>query len=58
MLADPSGNVLMHVKLAALSKLSWVFTFHEEGLFDFYCTVHQPEMNGQILVLPPVPKKP
>ncbi len=27
--------------------------FHREGLFDFRCAVHQPEMNGQILVLPP-----
>jgi plastocyanin len=29
-----------------------VFTFHQSGLFNFYCTVHQPEMAGQILVLP------
>lgn len=27
--------------------------FHEEGLFRFYCTMHQPVMSGQILVLPP-----
>ena len=53
MLADPNLNVLMHVKLQPLTKNSWVFTFHREGIFQFYCAVHQPEMNGQILVLPP-----
>ena len=52
MLADPDLNVLMHVKLLPLSKNSWVFNFHKEGVFPFFCAVHQPEMNGQILVLP------
>ncbi len=52
MLADPDLNVMMHVKFQPLSKNSWVFTFHQEGVFPFYCAVHQPEMNGQILVLP------
>ena len=52
MLADPDLNVLMHVKLNPLSKNSWVFKFRKEGLFPFYCSMHQPEMNGQILVLP------
>jgi plastocyanin len=52
MLADPNLNVLMHVKLMPLSKNSWIFTFHKEGVFPFFCAVHQPEMNGQILVLP------
>jgi plastocyanin len=52
MLADPELNVMMHVKLKPLSKNSWVFNFHKQGLFPFYCSVHQPEMNGQILVLP------
>jgi plastocyanin len=52
MLADPDLNVMMHVKLKPLSKNSWVFNFHKQGLFPFYCSVHQPEMNGQILVLP------
>jgi plastocyanin len=55
MLAAPDSRVMMHVKLAPLSKESYVFTFHEEGLFNFYCGVHQPEMSGQILVLPPAP---
>lgn len=53
MLVDPDGNVLMKVALPALQKTAYVFTFHREGLFPFYCTVHQPEMSGQILVLPP-----
>jgi plastocyanin len=52
MLADPELNVMMHVKLKPRSKNSWVFNFHKQGLFPFYCSVHQPEMNGQILVLP------
>jgi plastocyanin len=52
MLADPRSNVLMSVLLPPLQQTSYVFTFHEEGLFNFYCTMHQPEMNGQILVLP------
>ncbi|HXO19501.1 MAG TPA: hypothetical protein VOA87_06205 [Thermoanaerobaculia bacterium] len=53
MLLDPRDAVLMKVKLPALAKTSFVFTFHEEGIFPFFCTVHQPEMSGQILVLPP-----
>ena len=53
MLADPRWNVLMFVDLPPLRKTSYVFTFHEEGLFPFYCTMHQPAMSGQILVLPP-----
>lgn len=53
MLAAPDSSVLMHLKLEPLTKTSYVFTFHKEGIFNFYCAVHQPEMNGQILVLPP-----
>ena len=52
MLASPELRVLMHLKLMPLTKTSYIFTFHEEGIFNFYCGVHQPEMNGQILVLP------
>jgi len=52
MLVGPDSNVLMKVLLPALRKTPYVFTFHEEGLFTFYCTMHQPEMSGQILVLP------
>ena len=53
MLVGPDSNVLMKVLLPALRKTTYVFTFHEEGLFTFYCTMHQPEMTGQILVLAP-----
>ncbi len=53
MLTDPSGSVLMKVQFPALADTSYVFTFHREGIFPFYCTMHQPAMSGQILVLPP-----
>jgi plastocyanin len=53
MLEDRPGHVLMHLRLPPLSKTSYVYTFHREGLLLFRCAVHQPEMNGQILVLPP-----
>jgi len=57
MLTAPDFTVLMHLKLTPLSKTSLIFTFHKDGIFNFYCAVHQPEMNGQILVLPPTRKK-
>ena len=53
MLLDPRNNVLMKVTFPPLKETAYVFTFHEEGLFPFYCTMHRPAMNGQILVLPP-----
>ena len=53
MIEDRPGHALMHLRLAPLSKTSYIYTFHREGLFGFRCAVHQPEMNGQILVLPP-----
>ena len=53
MLADPQSTVLMHVVLPPLKETAYVFTFHQEGLFTFYCTMHQPAMSGQLLVLPP-----
>jgi plastocyanin len=53
MIEDRSGHALMHLRMPPLSKTSYVYTFHREGLFDFRCAAHQPEMNGQILVLPP-----
>jgi len=53
MLADPHGHVVMHQLLPALRETAYVFTFHQEGLLTFYCTMHQPAMSGQILVLPP-----
>jgi plastocyanin len=57
MLIDPPRNVLMKVMLPPLQETSFVFTFHEEGLFDFVCAMHRPAMNGQILVLPPRPSE-
>jgi plastocyanin len=57
MLTAPDSTVLMHLKLEPLTKTSYVFTFHKDGIFNFYCAVHQPEMNGQILVLPPASTK-
>jgi plastocyanin len=57
MLTAPDSTVLMHLKLMPLTKTSYIFTFHKDGIFNFYCAVHQPEMNGQILVLPPVSAK-
>jgi len=53
MLADPNSAVLMNILLPPLQDTAYVFTFHKEGLFTFYCTMHQPAMSGQILVLPP-----
>jgi plastocyanin len=53
MLTDPHGTVLMKVDLPSLTDTSYVFTFHREGIFPFYCTIHQPAMSGQIIVLPP-----
>jgi plastocyanin len=52
-LMGPNKKVLMYVVLPPLSKTSFVFTFHRAGVFDFSCLQHQPEMAGQILVLPP-----
>ena len=57
MLTAPDSTVLMHLKLEPLTKTSYIFTFHKDGIFNFYCAVHQPEMNGQILVLPPAGAK-
>ncbi len=51
MLMDPHWNVMMKVMLPALKKTSYIFTFHQEGLFNFSCAMHQPAMNGQILVI-------
>ena len=53
MLVDPQMQVLMNLLLPPLEETSLVLTFHKEGLFTFYCTMHQPGMAGQILVLPP-----
>jgi len=47
---DPKNKVLLTTKLAPLSKTTFVMTFHDEGVFPFYCTMHQPAMSGQIIV--------
>ena len=52
-LMGPGDKVLMYVLLPPLKKTSYVFTFHEPGLFGFKCLRHQPEMSGQILVMRP-----
>jgi len=53
MLMDPHWSVMMKVMLPALKKTSYLFTFHQDGLFNFICAMHQPGMAGQILVIPP-----
>jgi plastocyanin len=53
MLTDPKNRVLLQTKLPPLTKTIFVMTFHDEGVFPFYCTVHQPAMSGQIIVTPP-----
>jgi plastocyanin len=53
MLTDPRNQVLLTTKLPPLTKTNFVMTFHETGLFPFYCVVHQPAMSGQILVIEP-----
>jgi plastocyanin len=53
MLLDTHNRVVTQFKLPPLSKTSRIFTFRRAGLYRFYCTVHQPEMSGQITVLEP-----
>jgi plastocyanin len=55
MLFDSNSRVLMHAALTPLEETGFVFTFHEEGLFRFACSLHPNAMFGQILVLPPTP---
>ena len=49
----PDLKILMYVKLPPLAKTSYVFTFHKEGVLEFKCLRHQPEMSGQFLVTSP-----
>jgi len=51
MLLDSHRHVVLQAKLPPLKKTSFVMTFHRTGVFDFYCTMHQPEMSGQIVVI-------
>jgi plastocyanin len=54
MLMDDRNHIVVQRKLPPLSKVTYVMTFHREGVFPFFCTMHQPEMSGQVLVLPPL----
>ncbi len=56
MLISPRSQVLMHSALPPLRETGYVFTFHEEGLYRFVCSLHPNAMFGQILVLPPATK--
>src|SRR6266576_3949559 len=49
MLIDPHSQVMMNAWLPPLKETSYVFTFHEEGLFNFVCAMHPTVMFGQIL---------
>jgi plastocyanin len=51
MLLDAQRKVVLQAKLPPLKKTSFVMTFHHAGLFDYYCTMHQPEMSGQVVVI-------
>jgi len=53
MLFSPQAHVLMNSALPPLKETAYVFTFHEEGLYNFVCSRHPNAMFGQILVLPP-----
>lgn len=53
-LVGPNKKVLVTTMLEPLEKKSMILTFHREGLYHFRCNIHQPEMGGQILVLPPL----
>jgi len=55
-LLGPKGQVLAFFKLPPLSETVYAFTFHKDGPYDFKCTIHQPGMSGQILVLPKAPE--
>jgi len=50
MLTDAKNTVILKRKFAPLSKTTFVMTFHDDGIFPFYCTMHQPAMSGQIIV--------
>lgn len=58
MITDAGGQVLLHLELPQLKKTPLTLTFHKQGLFPFYCTMHQPYMSGQIMVLAPPGEQP
>jgi plastocyanin len=54
-LSDEQNAVLMRIALPPLAETVHAYTFHRPGLYHFICTLHQPAMSGQILVLPREP---
>jgi len=56
MLFSSSSQVLMNSALPPLTETVYVFTFHQEGLYRFACSLHPKVLLGQILVLPPASK--
>ncbi len=56
MLAGPNSQILMSALLPPLKETAYIFTFHQEGLYSFACSLHPNAMFGQILVLPPAAK--
>ena len=53
MLLDDQNHVVLQTTLPALKKVTYIMTFHHDGVFPFFCKQHQPEMSGQVLVFPP-----
>jgi plastocyanin len=53
MLMSPRSQVLMHAALPPLQETAYLFTFHQEGLYSFVCSMHPNAMFARILVLPP-----
>jgi plastocyanin len=54
MLIGPGSQVLMNSQLPPLKETAYVFTFRQEGSYNFVCSFHPTVRFGQILVLPPV----
>ena len=48
-----AANILVQTHRVAVKETAYLFTFHEEGLYSFVCSLHPNVMFGQILVLPP-----
>jgi len=55
---DQNGRQLIDVIVPPMPDKTYVFTFHEEGLFDFKCLTHPSRLIGQFTVLPSKSAKP
>jgi plastocyanin len=44
----------IHKDLAGGENVTFSFTADQKGIFQYYCVHHQPEMRGQLVVLPSV----